>query len=125
MQAREAVMPASELAAARADIAKLQRVLGEKTLENEILNEAVERRRCPCARPNRRRVLDCSMVRVLASPQQSDRPSVRFVDAARHATGLQLTLSQGTDRPKSRSRLFRRHDDVCCHTRTIQSQESL
>lgn len=35
-------MPASELAAARAEIAKLQRVLGKKTLENEILKEAME-----------------------------------------------------------------------------------
>lgn len=40
--AGEAVVPASELAAARAEIAKLQRVLGKKTLENEILKEAVE-----------------------------------------------------------------------------------
>lgn len=38
----EEVVPASELAAARAEIAKLQRVLGKKTLENEILKEAVE-----------------------------------------------------------------------------------
>ena len=38
----EAVVPASELAAARAEISKLQRVLGKKTLENEILKEAVE-----------------------------------------------------------------------------------
>ena len=36
------MVPASELAAARAEIAKLQRVLGKKTLENEILKEAVE-----------------------------------------------------------------------------------
>ncbi len=42
MSAGEAVVPASELAAARAEIAKLQRVLGKKTLENEILKEAVE-----------------------------------------------------------------------------------
>ena len=35
-----AVVPASELAAARAEIAKLQRVLGKKTLESEILKEA-------------------------------------------------------------------------------------
>ena len=35
-------MPASELAAARVEIAKLQRVLGKKTLENKILKEAVE-----------------------------------------------------------------------------------
>ena len=36
------VVPSSELAAARAEIAKLQRVLGKKTLEDEILKEAVE-----------------------------------------------------------------------------------
>lgn len=42
VQAGEAVVPASELAAARAEIAKLQRVLGKKTLKNEILKEAVE-----------------------------------------------------------------------------------
>lgn len=35
-------MPASELAAALAEIDKLERVLGKKTLENEILKEAVE-----------------------------------------------------------------------------------
>lgn len=40
--AGETVVPASELAAAWAEIAKLQRVLGKKTLENEILKEAVE-----------------------------------------------------------------------------------
>jgi len=42
VSAGEAVVPASELAAARSEIAKLQRVLGKKTLENEILKEAVE-----------------------------------------------------------------------------------
>ena len=42
VSAGEAVVPASELAAARAEIAKLQRVLGKKTLENEILKEAME-----------------------------------------------------------------------------------
>jgi transposase len=42
VSAGEAVVPASELAAARAEIAKLQRVLGKKTLENEILKETVE-----------------------------------------------------------------------------------
>jgi len=36
------VVPASELVAARAEIAKLQRVLGKRTLENEILKEAAE-----------------------------------------------------------------------------------
>jgi transposase-like protein len=38
----EAVVPVAELAAARAEIAKLQRVLGKKSLENEILKEAVK-----------------------------------------------------------------------------------
>ncbi len=42
VSAGEAGVPASELAPARAEIAKLQRVLGKKTLENEILKEAVE-----------------------------------------------------------------------------------
>lgn len=42
VSAGESVVPTSELAAARAEIAKLQRVLGKKTLENEILREAVE-----------------------------------------------------------------------------------
>lgn len=37
-----AVLPASELATARAEIAKLQRVLGKTSLENKILKEAVE-----------------------------------------------------------------------------------
>ncbi len=43
VSAGEAVVPASELAAGRAEIAKLQRILGKKTLENAILKEAVER----------------------------------------------------------------------------------
>ena len=36
------MVPASELAAARAQIAQLQRMLGKKTMEAEILKEAVE-----------------------------------------------------------------------------------
>lgn len=40
--ANETVVPASELANARAQIAQLQRLLGKKTMENEILKEAVE-----------------------------------------------------------------------------------
>jgi transposase len=36
------VVPASQLAAAREEIKKLQRVLGKVTLQNEILKEAVE-----------------------------------------------------------------------------------
>ncbi len=40
--AGESVVPASELAAARTQIAQLQRLLGKKTMENEILKEAVE-----------------------------------------------------------------------------------
>lgn len=42
VSAGEAVVPASELAAAHAEIVKLQRILGKKILENEILKEAVE-----------------------------------------------------------------------------------
>ena len=42
VSAGESVVPASALAAARAEIAKLQRILVKKTLENEILKEAVE-----------------------------------------------------------------------------------
>lgn len=40
--AGESVVPASELAAARARIAQLQRMLGKKAMEAEILKEAVE-----------------------------------------------------------------------------------
>jgi transposase len=40
--AGESVVPASELASARAQISQLQRLLGKKTMENEILKEAVE-----------------------------------------------------------------------------------
>lgn len=42
VSAGEAVVPASQLAAARAEIVRLQRVLGKKTLEAEILREAME-----------------------------------------------------------------------------------
>jgi transposase len=38
----ESVVPASALAAARAQIAQLQRMLGKKTMEAEILRETVE-----------------------------------------------------------------------------------
>ena len=41
--AGEEVVPASEYRAARQQIRELQRLLGKKTLENEILREAVER----------------------------------------------------------------------------------
>ncbi len=40
--AGEAVVPASQLVAAREEIKRLQRVLGKVTLQNEILKEAVE-----------------------------------------------------------------------------------
>jgi len=40
--AGESVVPATELAAARAQIAQLQRMLGKKTMEAEILKKAVE-----------------------------------------------------------------------------------
>lgn len=42
VSAGEAVVPASKLAAAEAEIARLQRVLGKKTTEAEILRKAVE-----------------------------------------------------------------------------------
>ena len=42
VQAGEAVVPAAELEAARRHIRELQRLLGKKTLEAEILKEAVE-----------------------------------------------------------------------------------
>ena len=41
--AGEEVVPASELRAAHQQIRELQRLLGKKTLENEVLREAVER----------------------------------------------------------------------------------
>ena len=41
VSAGESVVPASELTAARTEIATLQRVRGKKTLENEFLKEAV------------------------------------------------------------------------------------
>lgn len=40
--AGDSVVPASELAAAHAQIAQLQRMLGKKTIEANILKEAVE-----------------------------------------------------------------------------------
>ena len=42
VNAGEAVVPAAELDAARRQIRELQQLLGKKTLENEILKEAVE-----------------------------------------------------------------------------------
>ncbi|AKC72199.2 transposase (plasmid) [Pandoraea oxalativorans] len=42
VQAGEEVVPASELADALKQIRELQRMLGKKTMENEILREAVE-----------------------------------------------------------------------------------
>jgi transposase len=42
VSAGESVVAASELASARAQIAQLQRMLGKKTMEVEILKEAVE-----------------------------------------------------------------------------------
>ena len=40
--AGEQVVPASEIAAAMKQIKELQRLLGKKTMENELLKEAVE-----------------------------------------------------------------------------------
>jgi transposase len=45
--AGEEVVPASEYRAAQQQIRELQRLLGKKTLENEILREAVERVTAP------------------------------------------------------------------------------
>ena len=42
MAAGEQVVPASELAAAMKQIKELQRLLGKKTMENELRKEAVE-----------------------------------------------------------------------------------
>src|SRR4051794_6446520 len=49
----EQVVPASELRAAHQQIRELQRLLGKKTLENEILREAVERVTAPKKLPLR------------------------------------------------------------------------
>lgn len=42
LKSGEELVPASELKQARAKIRELQRILGKKTEENEILNEALE-----------------------------------------------------------------------------------
>jgi transposase len=42
MQANQELVPASEIEAARVKIRELQRLLGKKTEENEILQEALE-----------------------------------------------------------------------------------
>ena len=42
MTAGEQIVPASELAAAMKQIKELQRLLGKKTMENELIKEAVE-----------------------------------------------------------------------------------
>ena len=49
--AGEEVVPASEYRAAQQQIRELQRLLGKKTLENEILREAVERVTAPKRSP--------------------------------------------------------------------------
>ena len=51
--AGEEVVPVSELRAAQQQIRELQRLLGKKTLENEILREAVERVTAPIKLPLR------------------------------------------------------------------------
>ena len=51
--AGEEVVPASEHRAALQQIRELQRLLGKKTLENEILREAVERVTAPKKLPLR------------------------------------------------------------------------
>ena len=59
-------MPACELTAARAEIAKLRRVLSKKTLENEILKETVE---------HAAEKLACALALVVRDDQR--RPSAR------------------------------------------------
>jgi transposase len=49
--AGEEVVPASELRAAHQQIRELQRLLGKKTLETEILREAMDRVSTPKKRP--------------------------------------------------------------------------
>ncbi len=51
--AGEEVVPASEYRAAQQQIWELQRLLGKKTMENEILREAVERVAAPKKLPLR------------------------------------------------------------------------
>ena len=51
--AGEEVVPASELRSAHQQMRELQRLLGKKTLENEILREAVERVTAPKKLPSR------------------------------------------------------------------------
>ncbi|GJE83876.1 transposase [Methylorubrum thiocyanatum] len=51
--AGEEVVPASELRAAQQQIRELQRLLGKKTLETEILREAMERVAAPKKLPSR------------------------------------------------------------------------
>jgi transposase len=51
--AGEEVVPASELRAAQQQIRELQRLLGKKTLETEILREAMERVAAPKKLPAR------------------------------------------------------------------------
>ncbi len=51
--AGEEVVPASEYRAAQQQIRELQRLLGKKTMENEILREAVERVTAPKKLPLR------------------------------------------------------------------------
>jgi transposase len=58
--AGEEVVPASDYRALEAQVRELQRLLGKKTMENELLREAVSRAAGPkkscCARPRGRRV---------------------------------------------------------------------
>ena len=50
-------------------------------------------------------VIDFSMARLLANSQRPNRPPVRCIGVARHASGGQPTLLQGSSRPNSRSHL--------------------
>jgi transposase len=87
--AEESVVPACELKAAQQQIRELQRLLGKKTLENEILKEAQEIAREKsglCARRDRRRALcgGCCVPGSSCVPEQCCRAS--STGSARRAT---------------------------------------
>ncbi len=77
--AGEEVVPASDYRALEAQVRELQRLLGKKTMENELLREAVSRSAGPkkgcCARPRGRRVdseRGCRCRRRITSASVSD-----------------------------------------------------
>ena len=83
--AGEEVVPASEYLALEAQVRELQRLLGKKAMENELLREAVSRaagpKNCCCARPH-------AQARLCPREPQARRPD-RHRAAARLARSLQ------------------------------------